>query len=78
MNMAAAAPAAAPAAKKKDVKKGPVKAKLSKKDAYKVNGNKVERTKPACPKCGPGIFMATHKDRVSCGKCGYTEFNKKE
>ncbi|NLL95264.1 MAG: 30S ribosomal protein S27ae [Thermoplasmatales archaeon] len=34
--------------------------------------------KPVCPKCGPGIFMATHKDRVSCGKCGYTEFGKKD
>jgi small subunit ribosomal protein S27Ae len=69
----------APAAKKKEVKKAaPVVAKISKKDAYKVTGNKVERTKPSCPKCGPGIFMATHKDRVSCGKCGYTEFNKKE
>jgi len=69
--------AAAPAAKKKEVaKKGPKS--ISKKDAYKVNGNKVERTKPMCPKCGPGIFMAVHKDRVSCGKCGYTEFSKKE
>ena len=27
-----------------------------------------------CVKCGPGIFMANHKDRFSCGKCGYTEF----
>ncbi|MCK9322692.1 MAG: 30S ribosomal protein S27ae [Candidatus Methanomethylophilaceae archaeon] len=50
----------------------------SKKDAYKVDGNKIVRTKPVCPKCGPGVFMATHKDRVSCGNCGYTEFNKKE
>jgi small subunit ribosomal protein S27Ae len=32
--------------------------------------------KPVCPKCGPGVYMATHKDRVSCGKCGYTEFKK--
>ena len=68
---------AAPAAKKKDVKKGGPKS-IAKKDAYKVNGNKAERIKPTCPKCGPGIFMATHKDRVSCGKCGYTEFKKKE
>ena len=30
-----------------------------------------------CVKCGPGIFMANHGDRVSCGKCGYTEFSKK-
>jgi len=27
----------------------------------------------SCPKCGPGTFMAEHKDRLSCGKCGYTE-----
>ena len=46
--------------------------------AYKVDGDKVVREKPVCPKCGPGVFMATHKDRVSCGKCGYTEFTKKE
>lgn len=50
----------------------------AKKDAYSVNGDQVQRTKPVCPKCGPGVFMATHKDRVSCGKCGYTEFTKKE
>jgi ubiquitin-small subunit ribosomal protein S27Ae len=55
-----------------------VKKATSKKDAYKVDGAKVVRTKPVCPKCGPGVFMATHKDRVSCGKCGYTEFSKKE
>lgn len=44
--------------------------------AYEVQGDKVERKKPSCPKCGPGVFMATHKDRVSCGNCGYTEFKK--
>ena len=27
-----------------------------------------------CPKCGAGTFMTEHKDRRSCGKCGYTEF----
>ena len=59
--------------KKKVVKK----ASLSKKDAYEVSGDKLTRKRPVCPKCGPGVFMATHKDRVSCGKCGYTEFNKK-
>ena len=30
-----------------------------------------------CPKCGPGIFLAMHKDRQTCGKCGYTVFNSK-
>ena len=26
-----------------------------------------------CPICGPGVFLATHKDRKSCGRCGHTE-----
>jgi len=29
-----------------------------------------------CPRCGPGIFLAKMKDRLYCGKCQYTEFNK--
>jgi len=32
--------------------------------------------KKTCPKCGPGYFMAEHKNRFACGKCGYTEFKK--
>ncbi len=27
-----------------------------------------------CPKCGPGVMMADHKNRWHCGKCGYTEY----
>ena len=45
--------------------------------AYKVSGDKLERTRKSCPKCGPGMFMAQHKDRITCGKCGYTEMGKK-
>lgn len=26
-----------------------------------------------CPKCGPGVRLADHKDRSACGKCGYFE-----
>lgn len=26
-----------------------------------------------CPKCGPGVRLADHKDRRACGKCGYFE-----
>ena len=44
--------------------------------AYKVNGQKLDRNNKSCPKCGPGNFMANHKNRSSCGRCGYTEFNK--
>ena len=57
-------------------KAAPKKAASSKRDAYKVEGGKLVRTKPVCPKCGPGVFMATHKDRKACGRCGYTEFNQ--
>jgi len=52
------------------------KASVTKGSSYSVSDGKVERKKPVCPKCGPGVFMAAHKDRVSCGKCGYTEFKK--
>ncbi len=30
-----------------------------------------------CPKCGGSNYMANHKDRHTCGKCGYTEFKNK-
>ena len=26
-----------------------------------------------CPHCGPGVFLAVHADRKSCGRCGHTE-----
>lgn len=48
----------------------------SPKGYYKISGDKLERTKRTCPKCGDGVFLAEHKDRKSCGKCGYTEFKK--
>jgi ubiquitin-small subunit ribosomal protein S27Ae len=43
---------------------------------YEVKGNSLSKPK-SCPKCGVGTFMAIHKNRVSCGKCKYTEFLKK-
>jgi small subunit ribosomal protein S27Ae len=44
---------------------------------YKVEDGKVRREKPFCPKCGPGVFLAKHTNRVSCGRCGYTEFGSR-
>ncbi len=41
---------------------------------YQVSGNKLTRKNKYCPKCGQGDYMAMHKDRMSCGKCKYTEF----
>ncbi len=26
-----------------------------------------------CPKCGAGVKLAEHKERRSCGRCGYFE-----
>ncbi len=45
---------------------------------YKVEDGKLVRLGKTCPKCGPGVFLAEHKDRWHCGRCGYTEFKKKE
>ena len=47
---------------------------MKKREVFKVEGQNVNRTRKHCPKCGPGVFLAEHKNRVSCGKCGYTEF----
>jgi len=64
----------------KKAKKSDKKGKKQRKDH--VNSKKWEaykdgkRIKKICPKCGPGVFMAEHKDRYTCGKCGYTEFKK--
>ena len=53
--------------------KGMRRAKL-----YEVSGDSLKRKSKFCPKCGPGVFMASHNNRSSCGKCGYSEFKAKE
>ncbi|MEI7826746.1 MAG: 30S ribosomal protein S27ae [Euryarchaeota archaeon] len=45
-------------------------------ELYDVNEDKVVRKRQNCPRCGEGVFLAEHKDRSSCGKCGYTQFKK--
>jgi len=44
---------------------------------YKVEGKQVKRLKKVCDRCGDGTFMAEHKDRWYCGKCGMTIWKKK-
>ena len=41
---------------------------------YSVEDGKLVRKAEFCPdpRCGPGVFLADHSDRKSCGKCGYT------
>jgi small subunit ribosomal protein S27Ae len=48
-----------------------------KRTLYTVEGDRLSRKRSSCPKCGAGVFLAQHEGRVSCGRCGYTEFAKK-
>jgi small subunit ribosomal protein S27Ae len=62
--------------KKAQAKKGKSK-KKSKSGLYEMKGESIVRKNKFCPKCGAGVFMAKHKDRNACGKCGYAEWNEK-
>lgn len=59
---------------KKAHKNKPTSKKYAK---YTVAGDSAKKEK-ICPRCGPGIFLAVHKDRFYCGKCHYTEFKEKK
>ena len=56
---------------KKQKKKKPSSQKYK---MYEVSGSELKRKNKTCPKCGTGVFLAQHKDRLTCGKCSYTEF----
>lgn len=47
-------------------------------EAYEVEGENLKRKTLSCPKCGEGFRLGNHKDRKTCGKCGYTEFKTSE
>jgi len=49
---------------------------MDKKELFEVKDGKIERKRRHCPKCGEGVFLGEHKNRISCGKCGYTEFKE--
>jgi ubiquitin-small subunit ribosomal protein S27Ae len=59
-------------------KKATSKGEVSVYKFYSVKDDKITRSKRDCPRCGKGVFMAEHKDRHTCGKCGFTEFAHKE
>jgi len=44
---------------------------------YKVENDKVSRSRPTCERCGPGYFMADHESRYTCGHCGFTRYKQK-
>jgi len=65
--------AAAKAVAKKKVRKDTLIYKF-----YEAKQDRVERLRKECPRCGKGVFLAEHKDRMTCGKCGYTSFRKQK
>ena len=40
---------------------------------YEKSGDSIKRKNKTCPKCGAGVYLARHKDRLTCGKCHYME-----
>lgn len=66
----------------KAVKKGKKKRKPKRPskrwEHYQVSGDKIERKLKFCPKCGDGVFLAKHKNRETCGTCGYTVFSSEK
>jgi len=49
--------------------------KIKKSENYDFSSGVLRRKNKFCPKCGPGIFLAEHKGRRHCGKCGFMEKN---
>ncbi len=41
---------------------------------YRVEGERIQRLRKDCPRCGKGYFMAEHADRSTCGNCGFTVY----
>jgi small subunit ribosomal protein S27Ae len=60
----------------------PKKEAVKKKDEKGTNslykGEKVTRLRPTCERCGAGYFMAKHKNRYTCGHCGFTRYRQSE
>jgi ubiquitin-small subunit ribosomal protein S27Ae len=70
--------------KSKDAKRREKKQRTGKKhltlkphEYYEISGDNISRKKKNCPRCGPGTWLGEHKGRVYCGKCGYSEFERK-
>lgn len=72
------APEAAPKARKERKERKP-RANVQVWKLYKISAESgtAQRLKKECPRCGKGYFMAEHRDRLSCGNCGYTTFKSK-
>lgn len=63
--------------REKAKRKGRKHSSLDRSKFYKAAGAGLERLKPSCPRCGPGTWLASHKNRSACGRCGYAVIGKK-
>jgi len=63
--------------KGKKVRKGRKHEKTHVYKYYEIKDGALTRKKKSCPRCGPGTWLAGHKNRTYCGKCGYTEFDRR-
>jgi len=63
--------------KGKRVRTGRKHSKIEMHKYYKLEGNKAIRERKSCPRCGPGTLLAKNPGRTYCGRCGYTEFEKR-
>lgn len=61
-----------------EAKKKERRVELKASDYYSVEGGKLLRRNRFCPKCGVGFFMAKHKDRHVCGRCGFVIYESEE
>lgn len=66
-----------PKRREKKQRKGKKHMSLKPHEYYDVSSGEVRRNRNPCPRCGPGNWLAVHRGRLYCGKCGYTEFEKK-
>lgn len=58
----------------KEKKQKAPKRRVSVYKLYKVENDRLMRLRKECPRCGKGYFMAEHKNRLSCGNCGFTTY----
>lgn len=63
--------------KGKKVRKGRKHESIKVSKYYEIRGDSLERKRGFCPRCGPGVWLSKHKERLYCGKCGYTSLGGK-
>jgi small subunit ribosomal protein S27Ae len=49
---------------------------MQKRELYVVESDHLVRSRRFCPRCGPGVFLAEHENRFTCGRCHYSETKK--